>query len=401
MNLNYNTAVHKKNVSLFLCVFLVSLLPMLFKELHIQESFSSIPCTISTTFTLFCCYILNQKKLITEQFILWLLFNATSLIISVGFGGALGVATVHINTFLLVHLLNNTLFSKKQCQIVHLCTAIYLLMWIIPLDRELAWKSFVYEPDGSYVNPCTMAIMMLSCYYHFIIFCDLTFRKKWIKNIIYMILSVFAITIINEAVCRASLMSFIGFWIFSIFKKQIKNNYKKILFITLIISFLFPILYIFLSFSMENVNFFGKKFFSGRDGVWISVYENIFNHFFFGAGSGNTIKLGSGSMDDTHNLFLGIWKNIGIIPVISTFRTILNGKNIREISDRNIKAKLMFLTCFIVSTVETVFNGSEYYMFYLTLLITVREEPNLVSNVKELSSTVKHSHKIQEVNYDT
>lgn len=393
MNLNYDTPDYKKNTTLFLSVLLVSLLPIFFKELHIHEAFSSIPCTIATTVILFFCYIVNQKKLLTRQFILWLLLNAVSLVIPVMHGGALGVATVHVNTFLLVHLLNNTLFSKKQCQIVHLCTATYLLLWILSLDRELAWKSFVFESDGSYVNPCTMAIMMLSCYYHFIIFLDLTLRKKWIRNVLFIILSVFAVTIINETVCRASLMSFLGFWLFSILKKPIENNYKKILFIVLMISFLFPILYIFLSYSIDNVNFFGKNFFSGRDVVWRSVYENIFDHIFFGAGSGDTIKLGRGSMDDAHNLFLGIWKNVGIIPVVSTFITILSGKNINTISNKNIKAKLMFLTCFIVSTVETVFNGPEYYMFYLTLLITVREEPDRTEDVKGSPPTLEYSHK--------
>ena len=380
----YYTKKRNKNTILFFSIFLISILPIIFKTLNLHSGFSSTTCTALTTLILFFCYCVNANKILSVDFLVLTLINIASLLITISFRGAVGVSIIYLNILLLLQLLNNATFTKRQCQFLHLCIALPLLFWILSLNTELAWKAYVCEPDGTYVNPCTMAIITLACFYHFIIFFDLTIRTKWLRNIAYIVLSLFAIYFIDTAVCRASLMSLFAYWGLSLFQKKIATNYKMVLTAILLFSFIFPIVYIGLYYLIGNINFFGKNLFTGRQIVWSSVYENILEFPIFGAGSGNTIaNVDNGFMDDAHNLFLGIWKNIGIIPVISIFLMFLFGKNLSSISGTNKKAKIMFLTCFIVSTVETVFNGSEYYIFYITLLITVNTKEQFSKNKKQ------------------
>ena len=126
-------------------------------------------------------------------------------------------------------------------------------------------------------------------------------------------------------------------------------------------------------FVLGNFEFLGKNFFTQRDNVWKEVYELIFSSPLFGVGSENDIYLMGRLMDDAHNLFLGIWKNIGLIPMISMAVVFCQGENIKKVTPENQLSKIAFLVAFLISMVETLLNGSEYYIFYFTFLVTVHE----------------------------
>lgn len=397
---NCSVTNYKNNTVFFFCTLLTAFLPILFKVFGLHKGFSSILCTALTTFILIFCYCVNSKTLLTKKFVFLVLLNAISLALSVGLNGGVGVMLVYVNMILMLHMFNNVYFTKKQCQIIHLFMSAYLIYWVFSLDISLVWKSFVYEPNMNYINPCTMAIITLIAYYHFLIFCNLTFKRKWVRFSIYFALTAFALYFIDQAVCRASLMSLFAFFVFLLIKEKLIANYKKILFTVLLCSFLFPVLYIALYYTIDGINFFGKNLFTGRQVVWSSTYKNIFENVFLGAGSGNTIQLRNTLMDDAHNFFLGIWKNLGFVPVVSIWLLLLSGKSVSEIYGVNKLAKIMFLTSIIASTVETVLNGSEYYIFYLTLLITVNDETTeMIQNTNKINSI--QTGNLEEIQNDT
>lgn len=365
----------KENIStngLFLGVLVVALSPIIFKVLGLHDNFSSVLCTVFTTGVLGLCYLTYGKKFVSSSFMWLLVINAGSLVISIVLNGSgLGVAAIHINTLLIVNILNNTTFKKEQVCLVHLLVGLYLLFWVMSLDTRLIWRSYVCDPDGQYVNPCTLAIITLASYYHLFAFADLVIKRFWMKMLLIVPLSAWALYYIYISVCRTSLLALFAFWAFCVMKRPVLGNYRKITVLLISLAFIFPAIYIVLYNTMDDWNLFGESFFTGRQVVWPSTFENILDNAFFGAGSESTIELRHGLMDDAHNLILGVWKNIGIIPVISLFVIFLRGNNIRWISINNQRTKIMFLTCFIASIAETLLNSSEFYMLFIPLLMTI------------------------------
>lgn len=377
------TGIVTINTITYWLVLLFSVFPFVFKYLGIQERFSSIQGTIATTVVLLVCFFMNFKQVVNKNRLICLLINLLFLTVTVMFKGGLGVATIHINMLLALWIFNNMKFKRKQCATIHILTAVLLLFWLLSLDMSLMWKSFVFEPSGLYVNPCTVAILGLACYYHAIAFFELIHtKKKFFKRCFYIAITVAAGILIVNTVCRSSLMAFFVFFVLLFFKDKVSRKYQTILTYALIFVLVFPIVYIYLAQVMEGFEFFGKNFFTQRDNVWKSVYSLIFEEPILGAGSNSDIFLMGGLMDDAHNLFLGIWKNIGIVPMVTMFIVLRQGKNLKKVTKQNQIMKIMFLTGLVISTVETMLNGSEYYVFYLTFLMTVAEDNNVRMEVQ-------------------
>lgn len=377
------TGIVTINTITYWLVLLFSVFPFVFKYLGIQERFSSIQGTIATTVVLLVCFFMNFKQVVNKNRLICLLINLLFLTVTVMFKGGLGVATIHINMLLALWIFNNMKFKRKQCATIHILTAVLLLFWLLSLDMSLMWKSFVFEPSGLYVNPCTVAILGLACYYHAIAFFELIHtKKKFFKRCFYIAITVAAGILIVNTVCRSSLMAFFVFFVLLFFKDKVSRKYQTILTYALIFVLVFPIVYIYLAQVMEGFEFFGKNFFTQRDNVWKSVYSLIFEEPILGAGSNSDIFLMGGLMDDAHNLFLGIWKNIGIVPMVTMFIVLRQGKNLKKVTKQNQIMKIMFLTGLVISTVETMLNGSEYYVFYLTFLMTVAEDNKIRMEVQ-------------------
>lgn len=361
----------------FAMVLLVSILPFFLKWIGVQERFSSVTGSIITIVVLLICYLINFNKVSTKNNVIILIINIMSLLFSLILNGNFGVATVHINMLLMLFVLNNITFSKEQCLWIHALQAILIFIWLQTLDTELMWKSFVFEPSGLYVNPCTVAIMTLSCFFHSLIVIQSINAKhlffKFVICVACLMITVSTFNLISETVCRASLLAFCLFFVLFIFKKRVAKQYGFYIKCAVLATMFFPLIYIGLSLVLENFEFFGKSFFTQRDNVWKAVYGLILPSPLFGAGSENDIYLMGKLMDDAHNLFLGIWKNIGLIPMISMAVVFCQGKNIKNVTHENQLSKIAFLSAFLISMVETLLNGSEYYIFYFTFLLTIQE----------------------------
>lgn len=371
----------KRNQLTFWLVLLCVLIPFLFKLVGLHERFSSQASIVATTVLLSMCTAVNFREIGTKNRVLCLIVNMVCLLVTVITVGALGVSLIHINTLLALWLFNNVVFCRKQGAVIHLAMAVMIGLWLTTLNYTYIKNAYVTELNDMYVNPCTVAIMTLACYYHLLLFMECTpIKNKWLKYAVLVISTVVALHLILESVCRATLLALIAFGGLVVFRKFMIKYYRPILICAMIFVLLFPFAYIFLAQVSDGWEFFGKNFFTGRQVVWQSVLESIAEHPVFGAGSGDDIALKDRFMGDAHTLFLGIWKYIGIVPMITMMCVIPQGKNMKQISRNNQLGKLMFLTCLIISTVETLLNGAEYYIFYLTLLITVEKDKSVEEN---------------------
>lgn len=366
----------RKNGVIFPFIFLLAVSPMLLKwgGFGIQERFSSPLSIVLDLVFLLACYFFYDDHKEFKNFYLLLLVNVISLAITFTFYAGMGVVLVYINMLLAINLFNTMEFSKEECAALHLSVSVLLGIWLACVDTSQVANAYMCEPNGLYINPCTFGLVALAFYYHATIAVNLLFQKKekW-KELFHIGLFLIGLYLVYLSACRASLLSFLAFAVIQVYKEFVAKNYRKILRLFLIASFVFPFAYLAIYYVIGGFNFFGKNFFTGRQILWESTLKLIFNNPVFGSGSGATIWYKDVFYDDPHHLFFGLWKAIGIIPVISLFIVLGRGKNIKNPTSQQILPKIMFLTCLIISTVETVLNGSEFYIFFFTLLITCRE----------------------------
>ena len=88
---------------------------------------------------------------------------------------------------------------------------------------------------------------------------------------------------------------------------------------------------------------------------------------------GMTSSSGGTLTDSAHNVFWGLWKTVGVVPLIVFVYCICKGKNIGKVTKVNKIEKKMFLACIVISAFETVFNDSNLYIFFISLLLTQKE----------------------------
>ena len=102
-----------------------------------------------------------------------------------------------------------------------------------------------------------------------------------------------------------------------------KKLYILFFFIVAIMLLAFPYLYVWLSTSKYAIelNMFiseytGKSLFSGRQVIWKIVIDNIKNSFLFGYGFGNNILSENGIEISSHNLYLFLMLQGGVISIL-------------------------------------------------------------------------------------
>ena len=141
----------------------------------------------------------------------------------------------------------------------------------------------------------------------------------------------------------------------------------------IIVILIVPFIYLSVIKYIEKIELFEKSIFT-RSTVWESTINLIKSHPIIGCGTRPDIMLDSGGYTTSaHNVFLGVWKTIGIVPLITLMIYLVRGKNIKYVSKENYLAKKAFLCCMLVCIFETMLNDSDIYIFFITLLMTIRE----------------------------
>ncbi len=287
----------------------------------------------------------------------------------------MGCILTFYNILLMLQILNNIEFDMKYVQRIRLSIVILLGTWLLSLDTQYSYTGILIENHGGAINANMFAILLLAVYFNFYLLIESSLRKRLIKKISLVSITALTIYYILISNCRIALIVIFVSLLGLLFKNTIKKNYKLFYKCILLCSFLFVILYIYLWFT-KGINFYimGKPFFTGRNYVWESTLELIKKYPIWGSGTEIMIQgFGNHIYNSAHNVYLAFWKTIGIIPTITFCIYFAKGKNMDNISDNNICAKIFLLSFIIISTTETIFNDSDIVLFIMMIFLTIKQ----------------------------
>lgn len=336
-------------------------------------------CLIITFFVLISIWILSVNCFNYNDFIV-LLINFCSILITVTVFPGIGCALNYLNLFLCFMIFNKVNFSKKAITVAHVLLLIALLLFFMTSTYSITWNwvSF-YDKNGVKINNNTVAFVLVAVYIYLSTFL-LKKKKKW-RYIIVTGLYIFCFALVNVLGCRSAMLFFLLYAVLALFRKRIfkKKSWRKICVVLLLISFCIPIVYLYLYNHIENFEIFGKNIFSGRENVWASAFQQIKEYPIFGSGTKFSLNDGThGTTESTHNMLLGLWKNLGIIPAITTmFYYILNKRP-------KVENNLMIVICAlpIIMFFESFLMDSRLYLLFLLAFPGTENQISYNSNGK-------------------
>lgn len=318
------------------------------------------------------CTVINFKAVI-ERYELGIFIAAIILLfMSLLKNRSFGVVITLLNMCMFLILLNNLSFSLRQVQIIRVVT-IALLGYVLS-SFKLRWKyGILWVYDGfDNVNLNTYGILLLVLYFNVVSLIGLIVKKRWIRDVAFVVSTVIALYFIWQTECRSAIISIV-FLVGIMFINRV--NYKKVLFLLVIAGAIVPIMYILLNEVLGNIQFLGKSLYTGREVVWLHTWEIIKNAPILGSGTSESLVISIGEITDSaHNIYLAFWKTLGLAPTLLFVWCLLHGRHINEMTPHNEFSKKAFLACMVVSLVETLLNDANYNFLFMMLLMNVDED---------------------------
>ncbi|MBQ8299753.1 MAG: O-antigen ligase family protein [Clostridia bacterium] len=317
---------------------------------------------ILTFFMLILIWLLNISKFTANDFLV-LLINIISITITLVFFPGMGVALNFLNLFIGFMIFNKVDFSEKAIIVTRVLLIVGILSFFITSSFSINynWVLF-YDKNGSLINNNMVSLILVALYIH-VSTLLLRKNKKWCYAIV-ITLFFLCFVLINLLACRSAMLFFILYGILTLFRKKIlkqHNSMRKLCITFLIVSFCIPIIFLILYNRIENFEIMGKNFFSGREQVWLQAYQQIEISPVFGSGTEFAIKDGNRLTESTHNMLLGLWKNLGIMPVVSLlFYYALNN---RPKIETNIIISIIAITS--IACFESFLMDSSLYLLFL------------------------------------
>lgn len=362
----------KLNYYIMICIIC---LPFIFNWAGWHDFFSS-PVSISIISVLLTLMLISNFKQVVQKsdYLSFLLIIAMLTITGMNYKG-LGCIFACYNIFLMCILFNNITFEKKQVENLHLMIVVLLGIFFLTLKIDVVYDSIVvHQRNGVEINSNGFGILVLAFYFHFLLMLNTKFKKKF-KGFLFLCVTPVAIYYVELSDSRSVYIALIAFLVMYLLKDWEMKNYKKLLAIFVIIAIAFPFVYLEIIDTLKGLEMGGKSLLS-RELVWKSTIELINKFPILGSGTEYSLVTIRGAIETSsaHNVFLGLWKTVGIVPMIIIAVYLRRGENIKNISASNRMAKKMFLSCMIICALETLINDNDTYLFYMTLLLTVEEE---------------------------
>lgn len=334
------------------------------KSLAVLLLFIQLACLIGLLFL---------NNVVSIHFFVLLLINFVSLLTTMVFHSGLGVIVIYLNLLLALLLFPNISISKSNYLTIHFFTALLLSIFIVCSTSKGNSETIYNSIYGDFINSNTLGLLALVGLFHwFLVIEELRISGiiKTICNIIVFIVFTYYIYISN---CRSALLAIL-IYLLLLFKKKpfTKHSFNKITKIFIIASFFFVLFYLSLVDKYRNFVIFNKNLYSGRQYVWSDALELIKQFPIFGSGTDFSMRTDSISgkvMESTHNTILGIWRTIGIVPMITFI--MLFGRSKDFTADTNVarKSQFSFISCLIISFVEDLFMVEVFYILFLSFLL--------------------------------
>lgn len=318
---------------------------------------------------LFLCTAVNFNTVIKRRD--WAIFIITIVLLFLSLlkNGSFGVVITYLNMCMFLILLNNISFSLRQVQFVRVLTIVLLASVISTLKYKWKYGSLWVYDGYDNINVNTYGIILLILYFNVISLVDLLVKKRIVKDIVFVVSSVVALYFIMQSACRSAMIS-LFFLVGIIFIEKI--NYRKILFLLVLAGIIVPILYISSYEVLGGIQLLGKSLYTGREAVWLHTWEIIKNAPILGSGTSERIVISIGEITDSaHNIYLAFWKTLGLAPTLLFVWCLLNGRHVNEMTTYNAWSKKTFLSCMVVSLVETLLNDANFNFLVMMLLMNV------------------------------
>ena len=365
------------DINSFLLI-IICLMPILTLYVSANPSYSKMVLII-TFVLLIALYLYNYAAKASKKEILIMLINLLSILVTNSTFSALGSAITFINTILCFKIFNNIELDKKTFFKIHLVLGISLSFYVFTIQRPQYIGHRINDAFHNSVNTNIVSILFFCAFLH-IICCLVQFERSKKCFIIEIILSIVYGYNIWFFGARSAIVAMAIFIISSlIIKKRVPYKpYKKIVTITLLISLLFPIIYLSFINRFSMLEFLGKGI-SSRRIVWQGCIDIIKSNPIFGVGNDFSIQMrASGEFTTSmHNTLLGLWKILGIIPTITFIFTCINHDNLLYDDKKDRISQLAFISTLIICFFESFYTEEMLYLAFLPFLIC-----NIKTNIK-------------------
>ena len=277
-----------------------------------------------------------------------------------------------MNLILAAMIYNNIKITSRAYKRLHGFLAIVLTFYVLTTDISYIWTTNVTDLIGNQFNSNMFAMFILAAYLHWICFLFESKFDGWKNALIFVALSGMAVYYIWISASRTAIIAVFTFWILFFLKQKPFGN-KEFYYLTvmlLILSCLFPIIYIALANKFTGVTVLGKSLFSGRQDVWQSAFEIIKKHPFFGSANEVMLRDVSGKLTvSTHNMMLGFIKMFGIIPSLTIVLQLVNNNSNVSFGFRMKIPQFAFLATMPCIFFESFYTNSHLYMLFALFLL--------------------------------
>lgn len=360
----------KDNIS-FACLAFALYIPFVLRVFPFQVLLSSDISLICTMFLLLACFLLNFSNVMKANQTILLIVNVVVLFLGAIKNQSLGVVITYLNVVICLLLLNNVSFTYRQIKFIRLSVLLLIIVLLASFTYKWQYGSLWVYDNELHINSNTYGLLLLAIYLHTISLYDVvTNKKRW--RVISIIITPIVLLLVWFSGCRSALLA-IAF--FALLLARDKMNYRQALQMLVIIGLAFPVIYIYLSNAMENIQILGKSLFSGRQTVWMQAFVYICKSPFLGTGTNTYFRLENGLITDSaHNVYLAFCKTMGIIPMFSFIYFLFYGVKKSNVPQKIAIGRKAFLAVLLVCVVESILNDTNYNVIFALLLMKCRCE---------------------------
>ena len=344
--------------------YLLCLLPILaYVSMQYRTDITLLNASLIATACILIFIWVSSYHYFTTSDLMILLICVSSLCVTLIRYKGLGVSLNYINLLLCLMIFNKVPFAKKTISIVRVMLIVGILIFFITSSLTMIgdWAKF-YDKNGSLVNNNTVSLILVALYVYLSSIL-VGVNKPWAVIVLLSLLVLFMV-LVNVFGCRSAMFFFVVYIVLGVFHRPILKNdiaTKKTSVVLLLSSIAITLIYLFLSTKIGNFNVMGKSFFSGRETVWSRSYSQILDHPIFGSGTAFSIDYAGGSMESSHNMLLGLWRNLGLIPFVSIFVFyFIKGRT--KIEKSTLIAILAFV---IIACFESFLMDARLYLLFL------------------------------------
>lgn len=256
----------------------------------------------------------NNYKSMRPGLMLLIVLDFVCMLIATVLHTSLGSLLRSVNTVLFLLTFGQVVLKKSHLRAVYLIISCFLLFIYLTATRDGVFYISIF---GQELNPNTMGFYIFIATSFIVAVLD-SYKKKWL-DFISLALFIVGTVLIWGTESRASMLalalSALGYLMRNIRLIADDKKYAKLLICGWIFAFLVMIFYVLLYKAVGEQEFIilGKNLFTGRERVWTSGFDMIASSPVFGVGFD---PLYAGKWESGHNSLMGIWKVMGIVPML-------------------------------------------------------------------------------------